>query len=43
MHVQKLLELIFTTKKYYILIVAVESDTRKYHEFFAMYCYECAA
>ena len=28
---------------YYILIVAVESDTRKYHEFIAMYCYECAA
>ena len=30
-------------KLYYILIVAVESDTRKYHEFIATYCYECAA
>ena len=26
-----------------ILIVTVESDTVKYHEFIAAYCYECAA
>ena len=28
---------------YYIVITIVERDTRKYHEFIARYCYECAA
>ena len=28
---------------YYIVITIVQRDTRKYHEFIAEYCYECAA
>ena len=28
---------------YYRVITLVERDTRKYHEFIAGYCYECAA
>ena len=34
---------IYIHPQYYILIVTVESDTVKYHEFIAAYCYECAA
>ena len=33
----------FSQLWYYILIVTLESDTRKYHEFIAAYCYECEA
>ena len=30
-------------EEYYVLIVTIESDTGKYHEFIAAYCYECEA
>ena len=32
-----------STRLHIILIVTIESDTGKYHEFIAVYCYECEA
>ena len=34
---------VYTWNNNYTLIVALESDTRKYHEFIAAYCYKCKA
>ena len=34
---------VLLSARYYSLIVAIESDTRKYHEFIAAYWCECVA